>query len=213
MRIPRPALLATSAAMIGLSACVIWAASLLAAPAGGHVGGSPTRPLPPPLGPKQTPALVIGRSKQPKGHMEIVSYGAKGAAPGEHELCTWIEYVPGETIFGSCGTVSDLGQEHPVRAELFSQVIKPKAERQTEIGGLLAQSVASVDVLFRRNGRAKHVKAVVAQVKYALQQRLKQPAPFGYFVGKIKGLVPMKAIIVRAYDADGNPLGSASSFQ
>ncbi len=96
--------------------------------------------------------------------------------------------------------------------ELFDQVIEPKSERQTEVGGLLAPNVASVEVRFRRNGQARHVKATVAQVKGELQQRLKQAAPFGYFDGQIKGLVPMKAIIVRVYDAGGNLLGSTNSF-
>jgi hypothetical protein len=145
--------------------------------------------------------------------MEIVSYGAKGTAPNEHELCTWIEYVPGETIFGSCGAVSELSkEEHAVGIELFGQVIAPKAKRSTEIGGLLASNVASVEVRFRRNGQEKleHVKATVARVKGKLQQRLRQPAPLGYFVGQIKGLVPANAISVRAYDARGDLLGSTS---
>jgi hypothetical protein len=202
----RPALLATFAAALVLSA---WAAPLLAASTRGHVGGPPTRPLEPPLGPKQTPALVIGRDRQPNGHMEIVSYGAKGTARNERELCTWVEYVPGETIFGSCGAVSELSKERAVSIELFGQTIAPKAKRSTEIGGLLAPNVASVELRFQRSGRQNHVKATVAQVRGTLQQRLKQPAPFGYFVGQIKGLVPAAAITVRAYDANGSLLGSA----
>lgn len=206
----RPALLTTFATALVLSVCMAWAAPLLAASARGHVGEPPTRPLEPPLGPKQTPALVIGRGRQPDGHMEIVSYGAKGTAPNERELCTWIEYVPGETIFGGCGAVSELKGEHVVSTELFDQTIAPKAKRSTEIGGLLAPNVASVELRFQRSGQENHVKATVAQVRGTLQQRLKQPAPFGYFVGQIKGLVSANAITVRAYDANRNLLGSVN---
>jgi hypothetical protein len=148
----RPALLATFAAALALSVCAAWAAPLAAATTRGHVGGPPTRPLEPPLGPKQTPALVIGRGRQPNGHMEIVSYGARGTAPNERELCTWVEYVPGETIFGGCGAVGELKEEHVVSIELFSQTIAPKAKRSTEIGGLLAPNVASVELRFQRSG-------------------------------------------------------------
>jgi hypothetical protein len=142
--------------------------------------------------------------------MEIVSYGAKGTAPNERELCTWVEYVPGETIFASCGAVSELKEEHVLSIELFGQTIAPKAKRGTEIGGLLAPNVASVELRFQRSGQEIHVKAKVAQVRGALQQRLKQPTPFGYFVGQIKGLVPGAAITVRAYDANGNLLASVN---
>lgn len=211
----RLAWLATLAVALALVVCVAWAAPLLASPAKGRVGGPPTRRLPPPLGPKDTAALVIGRTSQPKGHMEIVSYGARAHAysPSPQELCTWIEFVPGETDFASCGEIAELNEEErAVRIELFGGVIQPKAERSTELGGLVAANVASVKVRFHRRGRAKlyGVRATVAQVRGALQHRLRQPAPLGYFFAQIKGRVPGKAIEVRAYDASGNLVGSTS---
>jgi hypothetical protein len=212
---PRPAWLAAFAAVLLLALSAAWAAPLSASPAKGQIGGPPTRRLPPPLGPKDTAALVIGRASQPKGHMEIVSYGARAHAysPSPQELCTWIEFVPGETEFASCGEIAELSEEErAVRVELFGGVIEPKAERSTELGGLVAANVASVKVRFHRRGRAKlyGVRATVAQVRGALQQRLRQPASFGYFFAQIKGRVPGKAIEVRAYDASGNLLGSTS---
>ena len=150
---------------------------------------------------------MIGRFRQPTGHIEIVAYGTKGAVANSHELCTWIEYVPGYTMFGSCDAVSSVGKGHPVNVGLEAQIPNPKLGASTEVGGLLAPNVASVELRFRRNDRAK---ATVAQVSGKLQRRLKQPAPFGYFVAKIKGLVAAKAIEVRAYDARGRLLDSTS---
>jgi len=212
---PRPALLATFAVALLLALGAAWAAPLSASPAKGQVGGPPTRRLPPPLGPKDTAALVIGRAPQPKGHMEIVSYGARAHAysPSPQELCTWIEFVPGESIFASCGEIANLDEEErEVGVELFGGVIQPHGKGTTELGGLVAANVASVKVRFHRRGRAKlyGVRATVAQVRDALQHRLRQPAPFGYFVAQIKERVPGKAIEVRAYDASGNLLGSTS---
>ena len=124
--------------------------------------------------------------------MEIVAYGTKAAVANSHELCTWIEYVPGYTMFGSCDAVSSVGKGHPVNVGLEAQITNPKLGQSTEVGGLLASNVASVELRFRRLDRARteRAKAAVAQVSGELQRRLKQPAPFGYFVAKIKGQRP-----------------------
>jgi hypothetical protein len=197
-----------------LAACLAWAAPLLATATKGHIGDPPTRPLEPPLGPKDTPALVIGRAPQPKGHMEVVSYGARAHAysPSRQELCTWIEFVPGESIFASCGEIAELRQEErAVRVELFDQIIEPKAERETEIGGLVAANVASVKLRpLGERTKPFDVRTAVTQVRGILRKRLRQPAPFGYFVAQIKGLVPGEAIEVRAYGKEGNLVGSTS---
>jgi hypothetical protein len=211
----RPTLLATLTLALALIVCAVWVAPLLAAPTKGQVGEPPTRQLEPPLGPKDTPALVIGRARQPKGHMEIVSYGARASAgsPSPQELCTWIEFVPGESIFASCGELAELRQEErAVKVELFGGVIAPKDERSTELGGLVAPNVASIRLRPLGRGRAKPFDAriTVTQVRGGLRKKLRQPAPFGYFFAQIKGRVPGSAIEVRAYDAGGNLLGSAA---
>jgi hypothetical protein len=78
-------------------------------------------------GSMSAPALVIGRFRQFTGHMEIVAYGTKGAVANSHELCTWIEYVPGYyTMFGSCDAVSSVGKGHPVNVGLEAQITPPK---------------------------------------------------------------------------------------
>jgi len=212
----RSALLATLAVTLVLIVCAVWVAPLLASPAKGQVGGPPTRRLPPPLGPKDTPALVIGRARQPKGHMEIVSYGARAQAgsPSRQELCTWIEFVPGESIFASCGEMAELRQEErSVKVELFGGVIEPKSERSTELGGLVAANVVSVRLRPLGRGRAKpfDARTTVTQVRGALRKKLRQPAPFGYFVAQIKGRVPAAEIEVRAYDASGHLIDSTSA--
>jgi hypothetical protein len=212
---PRPALLAAFAAVLLLALGAAWAAPLSASPAKGQVGGPPSRRLPPPLGPKDTAALVIGRAPQPKGHMEIVSYGARAHAysPSSQELCTWIEFVPGESIFASCGEIAELSEEErAVRVELSDQTIEPKSERETELGGLVAANVASVKLRPLGRGRAKpfDARTTVTQVRGGLRRKLRQLAPFGYFVAQIRGLVPGKAIEVRAYDASGHLVGSTS---
>jgi hypothetical protein len=167
------------------------------------------------LGPKDTAALVIGRTSQPKGHMEIVSYGARVGAysPSPQELCTWVEFVPGESIFASCGEMAELRQEgRAVKVELFDQTIKPKSERETELGGLVAADVASIKLrpLGDRRTKPFDARTTVTQVRGGLRKKLRQPAPFGYFDAQIKGLVPGKAIEVRAYDASGHLLDSTS---
>jgi hypothetical protein len=212
----RPTLLATLTLALALIVCAVCVAPLLAAPAKGQIGGPPTRPLgPPDEGTQTTPALVIGRAAQPKGHMEIVSYGVRASAgsPSPQELCTWIEFVPGESIFASCGELAELRQEERVvKVELFGGVIAPKDERSTELGGLIAPNVASIRLRPLGRGRAKPFDARIAvtQVRGGLRKKLRQPAPFGYFFAQIKGRVPGSAIEVRAYGASGNLLGSAA---
>jgi hypothetical protein len=148
--------------------------------------------------------------------MEIVSYGwlapRDSGARYRDQLCTSIEHVPGEIDFGSCASVAQMAEEdRPIRIELSMQQLSPKAERRTEIGGMLAPAVASVEVRFHRRGQSKRysVSATVARPYSELQEELKQPGPFGYFVSQLKGLVGLGAIRVLAFDESGNLLGVA----
>jgi hypothetical protein len=72
--------------------------------------------------------------------MEIVAYGTKGAVANSHELCTWIEYVPGYTMFGSCDAVSSVSNGHPVNVGLEAQITNPKLGQSTEVGGRSPQT-------------------------------------------------------------------------
>jgi hypothetical protein len=200
---------------VGLVPCAVAATS---PPAKGEIGGPPSTALgPPPHGVKQiTPAIVIGRGKRPAGRLELAAYGwnpSQGSESSQIGLCIWIEQPPTEFKRGRCGSVSELAPSAiPIRVYNISSLIVPKSKGSwTELSGSVAPSVASVQVLFSRDGSPQQyrVNAVVAQVSGELQARLKQPAPFGYFVAKIRGSVVRKTLHVRAFDAAGHLIDSA----
>lgn len=85
--------------------------------------------------------------------------------------------------------------------------------REAELTGSLAPDVASVQVSFRRHGsqRMFQTSAVVALVSGELQKSLKQPAPFGYFVIKVRGRFVARSLRIRALDKEGNFVGASDN--
>ena len=179
-----------------------------------------------PLGPahegkKNTPAIVIGRGPGYKGHVEIVAYGwlapanslgSEGSFLPRQSYCVWIENPPESPDFGSCD--SPLTTTRAVQVVSETQGLGKPRFRYTDITGPLTPEVASVRVSFHRrgSGRTRHVKATVAQVSGQLQEKLRQPEPFGYFDARVRGLVPWRFFRVKAFDAAGNVIGSARGF-
>jgi hypothetical protein len=51
----------------------------------------------------------------------------------------------------------------------------------------------------------------VAQVDRDLERRLKQPAPFGFFYAKVRGLVGFGEFHAQALDAEGRVIGTAGT--
>jgi len=186
----------------------------------GQVGGPPTLPLgPADEGKKITPALVIGRGRAYDGPVEIVAYGwrpPEDALSEGKEYCVWIEYPPDDIEYGTCASpLEPLEGSGAIQVDSEVQLLTPKRLRWTNIGGRLTPDVATVRVFFHRHGSEKrfHLKATVAQVGGRLQQRLDQPAPFGYFNVKVRGLVPFRSFRVQALDAGGQVIGSAHPFR
>jgi hypothetical protein len=100
---------------------------------------------------------------------------------------------------------------NPLQVYGVRSLIFPKRTLcRTELSGSVAPGIASVQVLFRRHGGPKQhrLDAVVAQVSGELQSRLKQPAPFGYFVAEMRGLPVKGSLRVRALDAQGDTVAS-----
>ena len=180
----------------------------------GEVGGPPSRPLGrPDEGRRLTPDYVIGRAQKARGHVEIASYGwlapKDSGAPHRKQLCTWIEQVPGSTVFASCASAAQMTEEgFPLRLEM--DVVAFGHKRTTLFGGMLLPEVAKVEVRFHRPGRRKasHAVAIVTQVSGDLQERLKQPYPFGYFFAEVKGLVGQRVLTVLAFDEEGHLIAS-----
>ena len=213
-RIPWAVLMATR--RFPVIACALVALGVVSGMAGaaglvrGEVGEPPSRPLgPPDEGKRLTPDYVIGRAPQARGHVEIASYGwlapKDSGAPYRKQLCTWIEHVPGSTDFASCGSGAQMAEEgFPLRLEMHVEALGHK--RTTEFGGMLLPEVATVEVRFHRRGRRKasHAAAIVTQVSGELQERLKQPDPFGYFFAQVKGLISQRVMTVLAFDEEGH---------
>ena len=179
----------------------------------GAAGGPPTRPLgPPDEGTQNTPSRVIGTGHAYDGWVEIDAYGWKPESNEQGEaqqFCAWIEYARSRyPSYGSCLGAGEI--DRPVTIEDVNALVKPKRLRYVEIGGALSPDVARVIVSFQRPGRSgKHrVNATVAQVSGALQGKLKQPAPFGFFVAKIRGHIRFKTVRATGFDAAGSVIGS-----
>jgi len=181
----------------------------------GQVGGPPTLALgPPDEGKRTTPDLVIGRDDTFAGPVELVAYGwlaPRDSLPSgpRKQLCIWVEYLPKEIDPGMCGPLLDPNGEQKIAIDDQIQALGKPAQRFTEIGGRLTPDVATVRAFYRRDGRKVSSLATVAQVTGRLQEKLRQPVPFGYFDLKIKGLVPWHSIRVQAYDSAGAIVGSA----
>jgi hypothetical protein len=180
----------------------------------GQVGGPPTLPLgPADEGKKITPALVIGRGPTYDGHAEITAFGWKPPADdpeGGKQFCTWIEYPPETIEFGTCGPAGTPPANGVIEIDSESNIVGgPPKDRWTRASGLITPKVSEVRVTFRRHGVKKHANAVVGQVTAALQQKLDQPARFGYWDVKLRGGVKFSSLHAQALDADGNVLGSA----
>ena len=187
-----------------LGACTLNAAAVGASEKG-QIGGPPTIKLGPPVEGKRTsPALVIGRGSTAEGPAEIVAYGWKSEADSAPDaFCVWAEQLPDQVLFGTCGIA-------PFRAgsigmEMKIQTVQPRSARATYIGGVISPDVASVRISFRRPGSSKRfkVKPILGQVNGDLQQRLRQPAPFGFYYAQVKGLVKFRHVRVEALDAEG----------
>jgi hypothetical protein len=180
----------------------------------GQVGGPPSLPLgQADEGKKVTPALVIGRGPTYDGHVEITAYGWKPPADdptGGKQFCTWIEYPPDDIEFGTCGTASTPPANGVIQIDSESQIVGgPPKKRWSRASGLITPKVAKVKVTFRRHGPKRHTTAVIGRVTDALRQKLDQPARFGYWDVKIRGHVRFSMLRARAFDADGNVLGTA----
>lgn len=181
----------------------------------GEIGGRPsTRLTSPDHGKQTTPALVIGRGRLLGGPVEIAGAGWSAPrhyeAPVDGQLCVWIEYLAERSTSSTCGPVAQTASgKETVYIESFREDAGTGTPREAELTGSLAPGVASAQVSFRRHGsrRTSHVKAVVAVVDGALQERLKQPAPFGYFAIKLRGQITASSLRIRAFDEAGNFVG------
>jgi hypothetical protein len=216
MKLPTEPRVRTAAGLAWIG--FVLAATVLAAVAmagqRGQVGGPPTIALgPPDEGKRTTPDLVIGRGDTFADPVELVAYGwlaPRDSLPSgpRKQLCIWVEYLPKEIDPGMCGPLLDPNGEQKIAIDDQIQALGKTAQRFTEIGGRLTPDVATVRAFYRRDGRQVSSLATVAQVTGGLQERLRQPVPFGYFDLKIKGLVPWHSIQVQAYDSAGAIVGS-----
>lgn len=95
--------------------------------------------------------------------------------------------------------------------ESFTEGTGTNSPRELELSGSLAPGVASVQVSFRRRGSVRifHTKAAVGAVSGELQERLKQPGPFGYFVVKMRGKVIAGTLRFRAFGREGHFVGAS----
>jgi hypothetical protein len=183
----------------------------------GEIGGRPsTRLTPPDQGKQTTPALVIGRGRLFGGPVEIAGAGWSAPqyfeTPGDGQLCVWVEYLAEKSTSSTCGPVAQTASgKETVYIESFREGMGAGTPREAELTGSLAPGVASAQVSFRRHGsrRVSHVKAVVAVVGGDLQERLKQPASFGYFAVKVRGQLIARSLRIRAFDGDGHLVGAS----
>jgi hypothetical protein len=184
----------------------------------GQIGGPPTIPVgKPEEGQKVTPPFVIGRGRQYDGPMEIVAYGVLSDEPVK-EYCALFEYLTTRDVErergGGVGCGLDpqepLTGNNEIQIDSGVQRLSPRHLRWTEVGGRVAPNVARVRVRFHRfhSSQLRHIKAIVAHVSGALQQKLGQPVPFGVFDARIPGLAPFRGFRAQALDANGNVIGT-----
>jgi hypothetical protein len=192
----------------------VLAAAALASPGKGQVGGPPTINLGPPDEGRQTsPELVIGRGRTVEGPAEIVAYGWEEESDSSPaDFCVWVEQLPGEVLFGACEVAP--WRAGSIGLEMKIQRLGPKSTRATFVGGLVSPDVVAVRVSFRRPGsnRRFHATPVIGRVQGDLQQRLDQPAPFGFYYAQVSGLVPFRHMRVEALDAEGKVIGKFGRF-
>jgi len=198
--------------MVAIFAFVSACAVALASQGKGEVGGPPTIVLgSPDEGTKISPALVIGVGSVLHRPVELVAYAWKPPADlaGEGDFCIWVEQPPEEVEYGTCATA--LGGASPIAVDLKTQLVAPKRARFTAIGGRITPGVAAVRLYFHRSGSGRRLKvdALVSQVAGDLQRQLKQPAPFGFFYAKVRGLIRFSAFKAQALDSSGNVIGTA----
>jgi hypothetical protein len=183
----------------------------------GEIGGRPsTRLAPLGDGKQTTPALVIGRGALLGDPVEIAGAGWSAPkyfeTPGGDQFCVWIEFLAERSTSSMCGPVAQTASgKETVYIESFGESGGTGRPREAEITGSLAPDVASVQVSFRRHEsrRTSHGHAVVALVNGELQKSLKQPAPFGYFVTKVRGRIVAKSLQIRAFDKEGHFVGAS----
>lgn len=186
-------------------------------PRKGETGGPPTFRLgPPDEGIRTSPELVFGTGRSIDGPVQLVAYGWE---PYDDSLpngfCVGIEILRlREKELGLCGSVLSQEKGNQIAIDLESGVVGPKPARTTTVGGRISPDVAAVRIYFHRVGsRKRHrVDAIVGQVDGNLQQRLKQPAPFGFFYAKVHGQARFKALYAQALDTDGKVIGRAHGF-
>lgn len=185
----------------------------------GEVGGRPSMRLSSPdQGKQTTPALVIGRGHLLGEPVEIAGAGWSAPkyfeSPGGGQLCVWIEYLAESWTSSTCGPVAQTASgKETVYIESFSESMGTNRPREAEFTGSLSPGVASVRVSFRRNGsrRIFQTSAVVAPVSGELQKSLDQPAPFGYFVIKVRGQLVARSLRIRALDKEGHLVGTSDN--
>lgn len=80
-------------------------------------------------------------------------------------------------------------------------------QTSTLLDGSVAAEAASIDLLFRRNGKAhaRHAKFLVPTEENL--HRLGDPAPFGLFEATIRGCVSFTHVRLKARDEAGNVIG------
>jgi len=176
----------------------------------GQVGGPPTINLGPPDEGKQTsPELVIGRGTTVGRSAEIVAYGweeEEDSPPAD--FCVWAEQLPDQVLFGACKTAPS--QAGAIGMEMKIQALKPRSTQATYIGGLVSPDVRSVRITFRRPGSARlfHAHPILGRVQGDLQQRLRQPDPFGFYYTQVRGLIKFRHVRAEALDAEGKVIGT-----
>jgi hypothetical protein len=182
----------------------------------GQVGGPPTMAiggLSAEEGKKTTPAIVIGRGHAYDGPVEIAAFGFKPPPDdpvGGKQFCVLVEYPPRDINFGSCGSALEPLEGGAIEINSQQQALGPKPVRYTEIGGVINPEVAKVRLFYHRHGDKKRAHVVIGHVTAELQNKLKQPALFGYFDAKVRGLVGFARFRARAYDAGGHLLDVAN---
>jgi hypothetical protein len=209
----RPSTAVLVAAILAfVSSCAV----VFASAGKGEVGGPPTLALgPPDEGSKASPALVIGVGSALHRTVELVAYAWKPPADlaGEGDFCIWAEQPPKEVEYGTCA--SALSGASPIAIDMQTQLLlAPKRAQFTAIGGRIAPEVAAVRLYFHRHGSRKRLRvyAIIGRVAGDLQRKLKQPAPFGFFYAKVRGLVRFSAFKAQALDPSGNVIGTAGNI-
>jgi hypothetical protein len=198
-------------ALAAIGAAAWWVVGAIAQPAG-EVGGKPFVRPPVDEGRRISPALIIGLGEAFDGPIQLVAFGWKAPADeagGRHQYCVWIESPPLRTPnFGACRNPQGRLGNGQITIDDMTQQVRPKSQQYTEVGGALAPDVDSVLVTYKSPAGNGTVPSTVGQVKGTLRLRLKQRAPFGFYVARIPGLVKFQDIRVTALDAKGEPLAS-----